>query len=139
MLSAFDVIRMNPSEATKGQYNTKALKEILDGMEIKYTPKWEICNSCDGNGTELRGALKGADVTELLQEDPEFAEDYFGGNCDTQCSECNGSGKVTTCEVDWDNFTSEQKDSFANQWVEHVEYQQELAFEASMRSQGREW
>ncbi len=50
-----------------------------------------ICPSCDGEGTELCGGLKGAAFSpEEMNEDPDFRESYFGGDFDVQCSECKG-------------------------------------------------
>jgi len=55
--------------------------------------EWAICSRCRGNGTST--AYLG-DVTEWLREDPDAAEDYFGGMYDKPCDECSGTGKVRT-------------------------------------------
>lgn len=50
-----------------------------------------VCPECGGEGTELRGGLKGAVFyPEDFQNDPEFAENYFGGTHDVPCSKCKG-------------------------------------------------
>jgi len=54
---------------------------------------WEICHECSGNGRGLIEGLRGLDVTETCQEDPDFYYDYVGGRYDTNCYECSGSGK----------------------------------------------
>ncbi len=90
-------------------------------FEMELPAEWAICGACRGNGTELVEGLKGADVTEDLREDPDFAEDYWGGKYDTHCSCCHGTGKVL--EVVEDRLNPVQK-----AFLEEVyEYQSEAA------------
>lgn len=115
------------------------VKELLDENEIKYTHKWSICNACEGEGSELCSGLKGVDVTELLHEDVDFADEYFGGKFDVACSSCRGSGKFKIYEVEENSIPQEKITRFMEDWNSWQEYQYELAFEASCRAQGREW
>lgn len=50
-----------------------------------------ICDDCRGTGSTV--AYLG-DVTDWMQEDPEFAEDYLAGAYDKPCPCCKGSGRV---------------------------------------------
>jgi len=54
---------------------------------------WEICHECRGDGRGLIEGLRGVDVTEMCQEDPDFYYAYAGGRYDTHCHKCAGSGK----------------------------------------------
>ncbi len=64
---------------------------------VRYTlpTRWAVCPTCDGRGFQ---ALHGLDVTDCIQEDPDFAEDYLRGDYDTPCSQCQGRRLVA--EVD---------------------------------------
>lgn len=60
-----------------------------------------VCPACDGDGTELRGSLKGmAFSSEEMNEDPEFRESYFRGDYDTHCSTCNGNKVVDEADIE---------------------------------------
>ncbi len=96
-------------------------EEAPEEIELVLPAKWEICNACGGEGTELYGSLKGADVTEMLREDPEFEEEYRGGRYDVACSQCHGTGKELV--VDEDRLTAEQKITYHN----YLDYQYESA------------
>lgn len=81
---------------------------ISDTLELP--AKWEICLACQGEGTELYGSLKGADVTDLCNEDPDFEEEYHDGLYDVPCSCCHGEGKVLV--VDESSLTTDQAKSY---------------------------
>jgi hypothetical protein len=65
--------------------------------------KWEICDSCHGEGTR---ALRGMVVSNELLDDCEFMEDYMRGTYDTKCDDCHGDGKYKV--VDEERCTPEQ-------------------------------
>lgn len=54
---------------------------------------WSICHACSGEG---KSSSYLGDVTEMVNEDPDFAENYFAGDYDRACASCKGSGKVLT-------------------------------------------
>ena len=72
---------------------------ILDdeGGEIRLPVAMEVCDTCNGTGTQ---ALHGLEVTDECREDPEFAEDYFAGAYDTVCERCNGRNVVEVADYD---------------------------------------
>lgn len=98
----------------------KLLTKALDFLskeegyyQIEFPCSRMVCPSCDGEGTELRGGLKGAVFTsEDFAEDPEFAENYFGGRYDVACSECKGRNVVDDLNVEelWDKLTPQQQE-----------------------------
>lgn len=68
--------------------------------QILLPAKKVVCPACDGSGTELRGGLKGAVISDENLNDPDFRESYFGGDYDTQCSYCTGLNVVTVVDED---------------------------------------
>lgn len=84
-------------------------------VEHELPAHWVICGACGGEGKELYGSLKGADVTNMIAEDPEFGEAYRAGRYDVPCSCCNGLGKVL--EVDEERLGAHQR-TF---WQRHLE------------------
>jgi hypothetical protein len=62
-----------------------------EGEEISLPVKFEVCPTCEGKGTQ---ALHGLEVTDMVRDDPEFAEDYFRGFYDTICAGCRGQRVV---------------------------------------------
>lgn len=64
-------------------------KSELRDLVIRVPGKAIVCTACEGTGTELYGSLKGMAFTQQdFDSDPDFAEDYFGGNYDVPCSHC---------------------------------------------------
>ena len=68
--------------------------------EVFLPAEWEICDSCQGEGTTTRhiepdgGGFTSSEWSEACYDDPDFPEDYFRGVYDQPCPECNGSGKI---------------------------------------------
>jgi len=64
----------------------------LDGeYEISIPAKYEVCDNCQGTGTQVNPNVDGNGLTpDDFAEDPEFAEDYMDGKYDVQCLKCNG-------------------------------------------------
>lgn len=69
-----------------------------NSFECSLPAKRIVCPACDGSGTELRGGLKGAVISDENLADPDFRESYFGGEFDTQCSECQGLNVIVAVD-----------------------------------------
>jgi hypothetical protein len=75
---------------------------------VEVPGRFEVCSKCQGEGTQLYGSLDGLAIpAEHFAEDPDFAEDYFGGRYDVQCSLCNG--KRVELVPDVENMTFGEK------------------------------
>ncbi len=61
-----------------------------NSFEVALPAKRIVCDACNGEGTELRGGLKGLCISDEALEDPDFCRSYFGGDYDVPCSECKG-------------------------------------------------
>lgn len=90
--------------------------------EIKLPTRWEICGSCNGEGTTSRhvecdgGGFTGSEWADL---DDDFKDDYLAGRFDRACDECSGSGKVKV--PDFDRLTPEQRAAWEEQEDERAE------------------
>jgi hypothetical protein len=91
--------------------------------------KWEICHSCQGNGTSSAylGAFTREDMDEMGDE---FMEDYMRGAYDRACDECGGSGKVRV--VDEERCPPELLKELRDQEEAEAEYQAMVAAERRM-------
>jgi hypothetical protein len=66
-----------------------------EGEELERTVevpiKFEICGTCQGKGTHVNPSIDSNGLSaEDFAEDPDFAEEYFGGTYDQTCNECGG-------------------------------------------------
>lgn len=62
--------------------------------------KWQICPACEGEGCCVNPNVDAHGLTaEDFAEDPDFAENYFGGLYDQSCSACEGSGKIRQSDL----------------------------------------
>ena len=73
--------------------------EDVDGEEITLPTKKGVCWDCGGKGKTLVAGLRG-DVTEMINEDPDFADGYWGGRYDETCHTCRGQNVVD--DIDYD-------------------------------------
>ena len=59
--------------------------------EITIPAMWDVCGLCGGKGSHVNPSIDRHGLSaEDFQEDPEFAESYFGGAYDVNCYRCNG-------------------------------------------------
>jgi len=81
----------------------KAFEDTKDSAydeerEVEFPAEWEICEDCRGKGTTYLGWAArdqpAFTAEDMAYEGPDFMEDYMTGAYDSQCPECNGSGKV---------------------------------------------
>lgn len=91
-----------------------------DGIEIPLPTAKIVCPRCNGEGKHVNPNIDigGIDL-EVLCEDPNFAEAYFGGRYDIQCEECNGRNVVDA--VICEDLTVEQQKAYD----EYLEYEAE--------------
>jgi len=59
--------------------------------------KFILCPSCEGRGgsSAYLGAFTSDDIDQM---DDEFMDDYFAGNFDRKCDECQGQRVVSVCK-----------------------------------------
>ena len=63
-----------------------------DGDEVnaEVPGKYEVCGRCMGTGVTEPDGFSDGFTRDDFADDPDFAEDYFQGRYDVQCSECKG-------------------------------------------------
>lgn len=70
-----------------------------------------VCPTCGGEGTHVNRAIDGHGLSTEDFEDEGFAEAYFSGAYDVQCSECRGARVVR--RVDEDRLNRRERAVFA--------------------------
>lgn len=85
-----------------------------EGEEVEYLlpARYEVCFRCRGEGRHCNPSIDGNGITgsemaEILNEDPNFLEDYVGGKYDVVCRECDGLRVIS--EVDEEHLSEDQK------------------------------
>ena len=59
------------------------------------------CEHCNGQGWSVShvecdgGGITESEMSEILYDDPNFYDDYMGGEYDKSCYACKGSGTLT--------------------------------------------
>jgi hypothetical protein len=62
-----------------------------DEQVITFPARFEVCELCDGRGSHVAPGVDAGGITaEDMYDDPDFAEDYFGGAYDVPCYRCGG-------------------------------------------------
>ena len=62
---------------------------------------WIICPACEGDGSHVNPNIDAGGIpAQQFAEDPQFAEEYFGGLYDVACQVCNQSGKIRQSQVE---------------------------------------
>lgn len=111
----------------------KVTPDLLEFFQIEYgitlPTHYELCPACQGRGTMTLKRL--AIPQEMFDEDPDFAEDYWGGVYDEPCDLCDG--RTSILAVDEERLT----DDAAKVWQEYIQDMNDLAaMEAAERRAG---
>lgn len=94
-------------------------------FEVELPGKYEVCYACHGEGTET---LRDYDFSARdFQEDPDFAEAYFGGRYDKPCRDCKGSRVVVV--IDRGGCKPEQIEAYDQRMKDLHDYYMECAAE----------
>lgn len=102
--------------------------ETEDGETVtdKLPAKWEICDTCNGNGKHSH-AIGAITSSEWSGWDMDEQEDYFAGRYDSTCEECKGSGKVKT--IDDSQVNPETLKAYEEWQDEQANYARQDAYE----------
>jgi len=101
-----------------------------DDLEVALPTKFEVCPQCEGKGMSC--AYLGAFTAEdMIEEGPEFMEEYMAGHYDRTCDECGGKRVVPA--LDRARCTPEQIKAYDKQQDELAE---SYAIEAAERAMG---
>lgn len=78
--------------------------------EVTFPAKYEVCSRCNGHGVHDPEGFSDGFSSQDFDEDPEFAEAYWEGTYDVQCSVCHGE-KVEAV-IDEDRLSAKQREEF---------------------------
>lgn len=105
---------------------------VLDGQKYQIGIRFEVCDVCDGKGSHVNPSIDAGGISaERFHEDPEFAQQYFGGTYDQVCNGCGGRRVVPVP----DPRTDEQRNLMEHlkaEWAEKAAYQRQCARERAM-------
>jgi len=106
-----------------------------DEVEIALPAKYEVCQTCEGQGKHVNPAIDGNGLSrEDFDEDPDFRESYFNGDYDVTCQECGGQRVVL--EIDEAEAKRQglktDLEAYYEQGREEAAYQAECAAERRM-------
>ena len=83
-----------------------------------------VCPQCRGRGVST---LYLGDVTEMIREDPDFGEDYWGGVYDRECDHCHGRNVIDVIHVEaldsdaLNSYTEYMEEAFSTDAIERQE------------------
>ena len=84
------------------------MKSIFIGGEaVQIASKWEVCPRCEGAGHHGNPTFDGANLSEF---DGEFLDEYFSGEYDVACIECNGRSTISVNDLS--SLTCEQAKTY---------------------------
>lgn len=128
--SAAYLERLNwSSDSRNCKADAPAVLYLEDGTEFVLPTTWDVCDVCEGAGHHVDPSIDcGGLSVEEFHDDPDFAEEYFGGSLDVTCARCRG--RTTVRVVDMDALTEEQRklyeqqldDDAAQRAMERAEY-----------------
>jgi RecJ-like exonuclease len=72
------------------------MKATIKGYE-HLPAKLDICQGCDGTGSLPFG--QHMVITNIHDWEPEEREDYFSGEYDGPCPDCDGTGRVSVVDT----------------------------------------
>lgn len=116
---------------------TKTIEYVTeegDEVQVDLPAKYEVCDRCSGTGKHDHPAFSNGFTREDMDEDPDFAEDYFKGVYDVRCEECHGQRVVA--EIVEADLNAEQKAQYADYLKAQREIAQSYAIERAERAVG---
>lgn len=108
--------------------------EEEEEIEASFPVEFEVCGICSGKGSHVNPSIDYNGISaEEFYDDPEFAEDYFGGTYDVPCYRCHG--KRVEPIINEENLSKEQKEDyklFIEKQINDEEYCREVEMERRM-------
>lgn len=127
---AIDNANYYADERTKGPA-PDTITVYIGENEVELPTKYVVCGVCNGEGKHVNPSIDAGGLsTEAFYDDPDFAEDYFGGTYDVTCDRCRGKRVVKA--PDWDALTDEEREAYEAELRAEAEYEAERLSEIRM-------
>tara|TARA_Y100000361_G_scaffold33204_1_gene27840 strand:- start:425 stop:871 length:447 start_codon:yes stop_codon:yes gene_type:complete len=102
------------------------LEEDNDIKEVELPTHWEVCDVCRGEGKHVNPAIDCGGISEEMEDDPDFRENYMSGVYDVPCNHCGGKRVVKG--VDWEAMSDEHQKLYEEQLIQaHNDHQNHMA------------
>jgi DNA-directed RNA polymerase subunit RPC12/RpoP len=126
MMTIDDINYLNDSR-NQGPAEDKPIL-YLGEDEIELPTHWEVCDVCHGEGKHVNPAIDCGGISEEMEDDPDFRENYMSGMYDVPCNHCGGKRVVKG--VDWNAMSDEHQKLYERQLQQahndHLEHMAEL-------------
>ena len=87
-------------------------------IALKGSCRWEVCHLCNGEGKTVNPSIDASGLSDDdLYDDPDFAEDYFGGRYDVVCGACDGRTTV----AHWTPDAADEWSVKVDKWLHDAE------------------
>ena len=97
-----------------------------EDKKIELPTHWEVCDVCHGEGRHVNPNIDCGGISEEMEDDPDFRENYMSGMYDVTCYTCGGKRVVKG--VDWDALSDEHRKAYEDQLQQaHNDHLENLA------------
>ena len=98
--------------------------EQFGSGKVELPTCWAVCPTCNGAGRHVNPSIDCNGLTaDDFADDPDFADEYFGGTYDQTCSRCDG--RTTISAPDYDAMSPELRERYETEAQAEADYDAE--------------
>jgi hypothetical protein len=76
------------------------INKDYEKVTIQMPAHYEVCSRCGGHGAHSNPSIDSNGLSqEMIDDDPDFREEYMNGAYDVKCTECKGLRVVPVVDV----------------------------------------
>ena len=84
-----------------------------DNEVITLPTCWKVCDVCHGEGKHVNPSIDCGGISDEMEDDPDFREDYLSGVYDVRCYTC--LGKRVIKGVNWEALSEDHRLAYEEQ------------------------